>query len=237
MADFLIHYGWAALLTAVAGYLLGSVSFSIIFTKAFAKKDIRDCGSGNAGATNVLRSVGARAALLTFVCDFAKCVAAVLIGSAIFGALAAAEPGQAANLTAKYGAYIGGTGCLFGHLYPVYFHFKGGKGVTTTAAMMVLFDWRVFLIEFALFLILFAWKRIVSLGSIAAGAVYPFVTFAVTFFLDYQGVGGYPLSYVIIATVVTAIVGFTVVCKHKENIKRLRAGTEKQIHFRKKPKD
>ena len=83
MLDFIINYGWAALVTALAGYLLGSISFSIIFTRVFAKMDIRDCGSGNAGATNVLRAVGARAAALTFVCDFIKCVAAVLIGSAL----------------------------------------------------------------------------------------------------------------------------------------------------------
>ncbi len=233
MLDFIINYGWAALVTALAGYLLGSISFSIIFTRVFAKMDIRDCGSGNAGATNVLRAVGARAAALTFVCDFIKCVAAVLIGSALFGALAFGVPGEAVSLSAKYGAYIGGTGCLFGHLYPVYFRFKGGKGVTTTAAMMLLFDWRVFLIEFAVFLILFGWKRIVSLGSIVAGALYPFVTFAIVFLVDYQA-GGYPLHYVIVATVVTAVVGFTVVCKHKENIKRLCAGTEKKIQFHKK---
>ncbi|MBR4889661.1 MAG: glycerol-3-phosphate 1-O-acyltransferase PlsY [Clostridia bacterium] len=220
-----------ALLTALVGYLLGSISSSIIITKLFIKKDIRSFGSGNAGATNVLRAVGKTAAALTFVFDFLKCVAAVMAGRLIYAA--AASMGYT-GLFAEYGVYFAGVCCFIGHIYPLYFHVRGGKGVVTAAAMIALTDWRVFLLLVLVFFGTFFIWRYVSLSSVLAAFSYPVLTFAVTYLVDYTGgplQGDKPLDFVLVATAVAVLMGGIVVWKHRENIKRLREGTEKKIYF------
>ncbi|MGN0477952.1 MAG: glycerol-3-phosphate acyltransferase, partial [Hominenteromicrobium sp.] len=152
------------LFAALVGYLLGSISFAIILTRFFAHEDVRDYGSGNAGATNVLRVAGKKASALTFLCDFMKCAASVLIG---YYALryVCVQHGIDEEM-ARLGMYAAGFLCIIGHMYPLYFGFRGGKGVVTAAAMMLLLDWRVFLICLAVFLLTFLWKKTVSLSSI-----------------------------------------------------------------------
>ena len=142
------------LVSAVIAYLLGSISFSIIFTRLLANhQDIRTMGSGNAGMTNVLRSVGKLAAFLTFICDFAKGALAVLIARTIFQYVCTANGFPLS--WAQYGTYLAGLAAILGHIYPVYFGFRGGKGVLTTAAMMLVLDWRVFLCTLVVFAIVF----------------------------------------------------------------------------------
>ena len=131
---FFQQYSLPTLFTILTGYLLGSVNFSIIVTNLYIKKDIRNFGSGNAGATNVLRSVGKVPALLTFAGDFAKQVAAILLGKLIFTAMLS-QGAVNMDLILRYSAYLAGISCFLGHIYPVFFHFRGGKGVTTAAAM------------------------------------------------------------------------------------------------------
>ena len=208
------------LLSALVGYLLGSISFAILLTKAFAHEDVRAHGSGNAGATNVLRVAGKKASALTFLLDFCKCVASVLVG--YFLVKHACVANGVDPEMARLGMYAAGFCCMIGHMYPLYFGFRGGKGVVTTAAMMLLLDWRVFLK-----------KRMVSLSSITAAAIYPVVTFCMTYFVDCC-VGGLPVLYVVMATLVAALIGATVIIKHRANIKRIRNGTESTISFKKK---
>lgn len=221
-------------LTAIAGYLLGSINSSIIFTWFFKNKaDIREYGSGNAGMTNVLRSVGKLPAALTFVGDFLKCVIAVLLSQA-FVLLIAGGAGLQPSELYDVARYVAGVACVLGHIFPVYYGFRGGKGVVTSAAMIALTDWRVFLLVLLTFAIVFAWKRIVSLASICCAVMYPVYTFLFLLLVEFSGSplpshGNHTLAYVLFATAASLFVGLTVVVKHKSNIGRLRRGEEKPV--------
>jgi len=216
---------------AVISYLLGSISFSIVITRLFKRDlDVRTVGSGNAGATNVYRAAGMLPSALTFLFDFVKCAVSVELGKYIFHYVC--NQNSAPVWIAQYGGYIAGLACLIGHIYPLYFKFKGGKGVVTCAAMMVLIDWRVFVINFAIFLIVFFVSKIISLSSIVGVGLYPITTFLLTFFLDYRG-GTISLVGVITGTVITFMIGAVIIAKHRPNIKRLLNGTEKKITSRK----
>ena len=228
LINFFSEFGWQIILTCVVSYLLGSISFSILFTKKFDdKKDIRTMGSGNAGFTNVLRSVGKTPAILTMLGDFGKGVVAVGFGKFVFQGFAFWS--EVPVSVVQYGAYFAGACCLLRHIYPCYFGYKGGKGVLTTSAMMLLLDWRVFLIEIAVFGLVFLCSRIISLASISAAAAYPIATFCITFFIDFLGQGKYTIGYVIVATVVTLLIGALVTYKHKDNIRRLLRHEERKI--------
>ena len=191
-------YGLQILATVVIGYLVGSVSFSIIFTRLFDKKDIRTMGSGNAGFTNVLRSVGKLPSILTFIFDFAKGLLAVYLGMLIF------QASGAPFIVKQCGIYLAGVACILGHVFPLYFHFKGGKGVLTSAALILIIDWRIFLIVVGVFLIVFLISKIISLASISAAVSLPIGTFLVTYFADYRPNlshsfdKGYSLAYVVV---------------------------------------
>lgn len=226
-------------LAALAGYLLGSVNSSIIFTWLFKnKEDIRQYGSGNAGMTNVLRTVGKRAAALTFVGDFLKCVAAVLLSQA-FVALIAGGAGLEPDELYGVARYVAGVACVLGHIFPAYYGLRGGKGVVTSAAMIALTDWRVFLLVLLTFAVVFAWKKIVSLASICCAVLYPVYTFLFLFLVEFSGSplqnhGDKSLAYLLFATVSSLFVGLTVVLKHSANIGRLHRGEEKPITLGKK---
>ena len=233
--SFLAENWWRYLLTAVVAYLLGSINTAVIVTKIVTKgkQDIRQMGSGNAGFTNVLRSVGKVPAIFTIVCDALKCVIAVIIGWFIFSFVSADSVAVSSDLS-YIGKYIAGIFCIFGHSYPVYFNFKGGKGVVTAAGLMLSEDWRVFLLILTTFLLVFIFTKIISISSITCAVLYAVYTFIITFFVDYRGGAGYSLSYVIISTAAALIIGVFVIVKHKENIGRLLRGEEKKITAKKK---
>ena len=230
---FLADNWWRIITTAVIAYLLGSINTAVIVTKIVTggKKDIREMGSGNAGFTNVLRSVGKLPAIFTIVCDALKCVVAVIIGWLIFSGIPA-ESQILSNEFGNCGKYIAGIFSILGHSYPVYFHFKGGKGVVTAAALIASEDWRVFIAIIAVFLLVFVCSKIISLSSITAAALYGPFTFLATYLFDYPN--GYSMGYVILSTVAALIIGVFVIVKHKDNIKRLIRGEEKKITAKKK---
>lgn len=220
-------------ITACIAYLFGSISFAVIFTRMSSNKDIRQMGSGNAGFTNVLRSVGVAPAVFTLVFDFLKGVIAGFIGRWIFSTV---ETGTSASLSQEliiYGGFIGGVFAIIGHMYPIYFGFKGGKGIVTSAAMMAATDWRVFLLIVATFLIVFFCSKIISLASITCAGLYGIYTFAITFLFDYR-LDKFPLRYVLLTSLLSLFLGAFVIIKHKDNIKRLINGEEKKITAKKK---
>ena len=219
----------ALIISAVIGYLLGGVSWAIILTRIVQRKDIREQGSGNAGMTNVLRSVGKLPALLTFAGDFVKCVIAVLLSQLALYLLAMAftDIAPGAELF-RYTRYIAGTACVVGHIFPIYYGFRGGKGIVTAAAMILLTDWRVFIAVILTFGLVFAWKKIMSLCSVTSAGMYPVCTFLIVFFMDYSR-GFCGLEYLLFATGVSLFVGVLVLVKHRANIGRLMRGEEKPI--------
>ena len=225
-------------LTAVIAYLLGSISFSIIITQKFSHIDVREVGSGNAGATNVLRAAGKRASALTFLLDFAKCAAAMGIGVLLFSAFAnISVVTPTTHLSRQFGLYVGGIFCLLGHVFPVYFGFRGGKGVVTCAAMITMIDWRAALIGITIFIVLLICTRIVSLSSILTLLCHPIVTYLLTYYSDYrQGFlcrfKDVPFSFVISNTVFAALLAVVVLLTHIPNIRRILKGQEKKIKFR-----
>lgn len=230
MLDF--SYIIAIIVTALSSYLLGSISFSIIITKkSKLKADIRTMGSGNAGFTNVLRTVGKTHAILTMLGDFFKCIVAILLSRFIFTAPFLFE--SQSYEVVKYVAYLAGICCFLGHIYPCFFNFKGGKGVLTAAAVLLMTDWRVFILSVGAFLICLFLSKIVSLSSIVAAVVYPLSTFIMNYFIDYNLINKVSINYVFITSVLSLIVSFVVIYSHRSNIKRLKEGTEKKISVKK----
>lgn len=196
------------LLTAASGYLIGSLCFAVIVSKGLYKKDVRQFGSGNAGMTNILRVFGKKAAALVLLGDFLKGAAGVVAGSLIFSLL---------GITTVNGGYIGGIFAILGHLFPVFFGFKGGKGVLTTAGVILMLNPLVMLTLAVPFVILLFIVRIVSLISITAAALYPFVTYVI---LTVQGKPA--LSDTLFAIPISILI----IYMHRSNIKRLLNGTE-----------
>ena len=162
----------AYIIVAVIAYLLGSISFSVIISKKIAGFDVREKGSGNAGSTNVLRTVGKKAAVLTLICDVLKGVIAVLIATLV-GKIWKELDG--ALLVQLAGIFV-----IIGHTFPIFFKFKGGKGVATSLGVLLITNWQIGLICLVFALVLMALTQMVSVGSIGAAILYPVLTIFIT---------------------------------------------------------
>ena len=210
-------------LSLFIGYLLGSVNFAVLFSKKLYGEDVRDSGSGNAGFTNMMRSYGEKAAAYTFVGDFLKAALAVMIGWMLYGYM---------------GAWSGALGALLGHIFPLYYKFRGGKGVVCLTATILLLDWRIFVILFVIFMVAAVSTRYISLGSILCAATLPLfvnrmykaTTTAEGIILDENT----RLKWFV--TTVALIMAVIVVVKHIGNIKRIANGTESKFSFNKTKK-
>ena len=218
------------LIISIISYLIGCINTSLAITKILKiGSDIRSVGSGNAGFTNVLRTMGKKMAIFTFIGDFLKGILAVWITSMIVTSSQAFQNNENLILSAKY---ISGMMCVIGHIYPCFFKFKGGKGVLTTWATMFLIDWQIAVVLITVFLITLWISKIVSLASIMAAISYPVSTFIICFFGDYLVTKN--LYDMLFPTIASLIVGALVIYKHKSNIIRLLNGKEIKISVHKK---
>ena len=218
------------LIISIISYLIGCINTSLAITKILKiGNDIRSVGSGNAGFTNVLRTMGKKMAIFTFIGDFLKGILAVWITSMIVTSSQAFQNNENLILSAKY---ISGMMCVIGHIYPCFFKFKGGKGVLTTWATMFLIDWQIAVVLITVFLITLWISKIVSLASIMAAISYPVSTFVICFFGDYLVTKN--LYDMLFPTIASLIVGALVIYKHKSNIIRLLNGKEIKISVHKK---
>ena len=201
------------IIVSILAYFIGSISFSVIFSRKFAGFDVREKGSGNAGSTNVLRTVGKRAAILTLICDVLKGVIAILIAM-----LASKISKDAVDVgTLKY---LAGFFVILGHTFPIFFEFRGGKGVATALGVLLTLNWKIGLVCLVFALIIMIFTKIVSIGSILAAVLYPILTIFM---------GGTKF----ICIVVSILIALLVIFNHRENIKRLRDGTENKLSFKK----
>lgn len=221
-AEGLIGYFWkdvplaASLLLAfvyiLIPYLLGSVNTAIIVSGKFYHDDIRNYGSGNAGFTNIMRIYGKRAAIITFVGDFLKTVLAIMIGWCCFGYLT---------------AYIAGFACFLGHIFPVYYRFRGGKGILCLTAMLFMLDWRIFLVLLAIFLLVVAMSKYISFGSVLCSVLFPLLFNRMNKAL----LALVPHMY--LCQLIAIVIAVIVVVKHWGNLKRIFDGTESKFQFKK----
>ena len=207
------------IVVAILAYLLGSISFSVIISKRMAGFDVREKGSGNAGSTNVLRTVGKKAAIITLICDILKGVVAILI------ALLAGRIIQ--GLDNALLVQIAGVFVILGHTFPVFFRFKGGKGIATSLGVLLIINWQIGLICLVFALILMILTRRVSIGSIATAILFPVLVLFIN--QNYIVAESTNWSYLIFSIIVALFVIFN----HRSNIKRILNGTESKISLKK----
>lgn len=209
------------IIMAIIAYLIGSINFSVILSKKMAGFDIREKGSGNAGSTNMLRSVGKKAAVLTLICDILKGVISIFL-AIILGNIIQ-------NVNKELLVQIAGIAVVVGHTFPIFFGFKGGKGVATSLGVLILSNWQIGLICLVFALVLMALTKMVSLGSCAAAVLFPVLTLFINdnYTVLTEGKNG---NVYFIYSVILAII---VLYNHRSNIKRILNGTENKLSFKK----
>ena len=210
------------IIVSIIAYLLGSISFSVIFSKKLAGFDVREKGSGNAGSTNVLRTVGKKAAAITLICDVLKGVIAILIAMIIGNIFK--------NVDKELIVQIAGIAVVLGHTFPIFFGFKGGKGVATSLGVLLMSNWQIGLICLVFALVLMVLTKMVSVGSCGAAVLFPVLTLFINenYTVLTEGKSG---KVYFVYSVILAII---VLYNHRANIKRIMSGTENKLSFGKK---
>ena len=222
----MIKYIIAIFISAVISYLLGSCNSSIITVKLLKGEDIRKFGSGNAGLTNTLRCFGKLPALFTLIGDLLKGVIAVFICKFICTLL---DAGIGLDGDIRYIGYIAGLFAVIGHIFPVYYGFKGGKGVLVGVSVFLVIDPAVFGILIFIFAVTLILTHYVSVSSITASVCCPIVTFLMRYFIE-----GISIEISIIHTLLTLPICILIICMHKSNISRLKNGTENKFSIKKR---
>ncbi|MCI8618045.1 MAG: glycerol-3-phosphate 1-O-acyltransferase PlsY [Clostridia bacterium] len=209
------------IIMAIIAYLIGSVNFSIIISKKMAGFDVREKGSGNAGTTNMLRSVGKGAAALTLICDILKGVISIII-AIILGNIIK-------DINREVLLQVAGVAVVIGHTFPIFFGFKGGKGIATSLGILLMSNWQIGLICLVFALALMALTRMVSLGSCAAAVLFPVLTLFINDNYTVLTEGKSGNVYFIYSLILAVIVLYN----HRSNIKRILEGKENKLSFKK----
>ena len=205
------------IIIAIIAYAIGSINFSVLISRKMAGFDVREKGSGNAGTTNMLRSVGKKAAIITLLCDILKGIVAIGI-ALIVGNIVK-------NVDKAVLVQIAGILVVVGHTFPIFFEFKGGKGVATSLGVIMMINWKIGLICLVFALAIMAFSKMVSMGSVGAAILFPVLTLFIdtNFIVEASG-----MKYFIFSVILAAIVIFN----HRANIKRIASGTENKLSFK-----
>ncbi len=214
----------AIVLACALGYFMGSLNFSIIIVRIMKGKDIRTMGSKNAGLTNTYRCCGALCAVLTLIGDLCKGVFAVSLSKLIATAL---DAGLKPDNDTLYIGFIAGFFAIIGHVFPVYYHFKGGKGVLVGVSTFLVIEPRVFLALIIIFAVMLALSKYVSVSSIIATAYAPLAVLLMSWIVDGCSFGR-SFLYMILCLPMAVMV----IYMHRTNIERLKNGTETKFSFR-----
>ena len=207
----------AYIIVAIIAYLIGSVNFSILISKKMAGFDVREKGRGNAGTTNMLRSVGKKAAAITLICDILKGVVSIVI-AIIVGNIVK-------NLDREFLLQIAGIAVVIGHTFPIFFGLKGGKGVATSLGVLLMSNWQIGLICLVFALVLMVLTRMVSLGSCGAAVLFPVLTLFINQHYTVLTEGKSGRVYFVYSVILAIIVLYN----HRSNIKRILNGTENKL--------
>ena len=207
----------AYIIIAIIAYAIGSINFSVIISRKYAGFDVREKGSGNAGSTNMLRSVGKKAAAVTLLCDILKGVIAILIAVVIGDIVKSSDKALLVQ--------IAGIAVVIGHTFPIFFEFKGGKGVATSLGVLLMTNWQIGLICLVFAIVIMACTKMVSMGSVGAAILFPVLTLFISnhFIVEASG-----FKYFFYSIILAAIVAFN----HRENIRRILNGTENKLSFK-----
>ncbi|MDE6596389.1 MAG: glycerol-3-phosphate 1-O-acyltransferase PlsY [Oscillospiraceae bacterium] len=216
----------AGVISAVISYLLGSCNSSIIVVRLLKHEDVREHGSKNAGLTNTLRCYGKFPALLTLIGDLAKGIVSVLLSILVFRIII----GEG-NFNRQTVGYISGIFAILGHIFPIYYGFRGGKGVLVASSILLVIDWQTFVIIIPFFAVVLLISKYVSVSSISSAVFYPVLTFLLHYFVQHE-----LLNTCIVHTALVAVTGILLIYMHRTNIQRLRNGTENKF-FKKKNTD
>jgi len=195
-------------LIAIISYLIGSISFAVIFGKKFGGLDVRTKGSKGAGATNVLRTVGKQAAVITLVCDILKGVISVLL------AILASKIWNNVDVTVL--ECVAGFFAILGHTFPIYFQFRGGKGVATGIGVLLMLNWEIALVCLIFAAIVIAITKMVSVGSILAAILFPILTIIIA-------------KAAFAAVVMSILIALLIIFNHRANLVRIKNGTENKL--------
>jgi len=207
LSDWLVYFCVSMLLPALAAYFCGCINGAILISGLFFKEDVRTRGSGNAGLTNFYRNYGPHYMALVILLDMLKMVLSVVIACLFMGW----------TMEAKL---WGGLFCVLGHMFPVTYKFKGGKGILSSGTLLLLLDWRIALVSWGIFLVLVAFTRYISLGSVVCSAAAP-----VSVLIWFPGRW--------FAFVLVLLIAGLVIWAHRGNIRRLIDGTESKFRFKK----
>lgn len=214
----------AGVISVVISYLLGSCNSSIIVVRLLKHEDIREKGSKNAGLTNTLRCYGKFPALLTLIGDLAKGIVSVLLSILVFRLMVGNG-----NFDRQTVGYISGIAAIVGHIFPIYYGFRGGKGILVSSSILIVIDPLTFAIIIPFFAVVLLISKYVSVASISAALFYPVLTFLLHYFVENE-----PLSTCIVHTALVAVTSVLLIYMHRANIQRLKNGTENKFFGKKK---
>lgn len=212
-----VTIGLGLLACMVVGYLLGSVNFALLISKRFFRDDVRNHGSGNAGTTNVLRTYGKKAAAFTFLGDAFKGILSVLFACLLFGV----NPMRMDYLFLVTAVYLAGFFCVLGHVFPVFSHFRGGKGFATMVGLVLVLNPAIFVVLFILYVPLVLGTHYISLSSVLMALFWPLVLSLVD-----RVITGYGIHVLFVVAI-----GMLITWAHRGNLQRIYEGNERKFYL------
>lgn len=218
----------AVLIVCAAAYFLGSINSAIIVSKLFFHEDVRTKGSGNAGTTNIMRNYGKKAALFTLLGDMLKTAISIAIAGLVFGF------NYVGGISVSEMCYVAGLFSVIGHVFPIYYGFRGGKGVLSTATMAIILSPAIAGILILIFVAIVAFSKYVSLGSVIAVGLYPVLLNGFFVVFSTPEIPMRPMPLMVLASILLAIL---IVWCHRSNLKRIGEGNENKFSFGKKKEE